>query len=150
MDYCHREPQEPQPKPPEILTRIEQHFLKLEDNLFPDSFVFQATGSRFTCNPPVLDTDEDWICYISKDSKGVERHWMVQEMLENEGFATSEDQENYPDCLSYRKDNINIIVVFDEWLYRNWVKATEVCKYLNLLKKEDRKMVHRIICGEPI
>ena len=75
---------------------------------------------------------------------------MVQEMLENEGFVTSEAQENYPDCLSYRKGYINIIVVFDEWLYKNWVKATKVCAHLNLLKKEDRKAVHRIICGEPL
>jgi hypothetical protein len=139
------------PKPPKILTRIQTHFDQLDDNPFADSFSFHPTGSRFTCSPPILDTDEDWICHIQKDAKGFERAYLVEGMLVDEGFETSEDQgENYPDCISYRKGDINIIVVYDDWVYKNWVKATQVCKYLNLLKKEDRKMVHRIICGEPI
>lgn len=114
-------------------------------NPFSDGLLYHPTGSAYTCNPPVTDTDEDWICYTDTGEP-----WRIQEALEKDGFVTSEDQGDYPDCISYRKGNVNIVVVFEAELYYNWVKATEVCKYLNLMEKQDRKMVHRIICGEQI
>jgi hypothetical protein len=132
---------------PDIFKAIETKFNA--DDPFTDYFAYHQTGSRYTCNPPVLDTDEDWICHLSDNEAGVNEAWQVGEMLIEAGYATSPDQQQYPDCMSYRKGAINIIVVYDCWMYKNWVKATEVCKFLNLLKKEDRKQVHRIICGEP-
>jgi len=137
---------------PEILTKIAAEF-NLEESF--EEFVFgvtrfnyHQTGSSFTCNPPVLDTDFDWICNLAEKEGSRDSSRQVEQLLEDAGYKTSMNQEQYPDCMSYRKDNINIIVVYDEWMYLNWIKATTICKRLNLMKKEDRKMVHRISCGE--
>jgi hypothetical protein len=137
---------------PEILTKIASEF-SLEESF--EEFVFgitrfnyHQTGSSFTCDPPVLDTDFDWICNLTGKKGSPDMTWRMEDILIAAGHETSENQEHYPDYVSYRKDNINIIVVYDEWMYRNWIKATTICKRLNLLEKEDRKMVHRISCGE--
>ena len=95
------------------------------------------TGSSVICNPPVLDTDRDYICCVSslKEAKVI---------LEGVGFKTStQDAEEYDiqedglfEC--YRKDNINFILTGDFHFYLKWCRATELATKLNLLDKEQR------------
>lgn len=94
------------------------------------------TGSTVICNPPVIDTDEDYII-LTKDLK------KLHEFLRFHLFDfTSEDKEEYElygegfNC--YRKGKLNLIVTEDEEFYIKFVRATRLAKKLNLLKKEDR------------
>lgn len=105
------------------------------------------TGSSVICNPPVTDTDIDFIicttCYEE-----------IKIFLEKNGFNIScSDKEEYEvisegfEC--YRKDNINLIVTDNYEWYKKWVLATNVAKKLNLLKKEDRITLFKaILYGE--
>ncbi len=96
-----------------------------------------ATGSRVICNPPVLDTDIDFI--ICERGGGIELH----KFLIKNGFNKScKDDEEYDmesegfEC--YRKDNINLIITSNYNWYLKWVTATKLAKKLNLLEKEQR------------
>lgn len=94
------------------------------------------TGSSVICNPPVLDTDIDFIIYSEERDE-------LEEFLTKEGYSVScTDKEEYQlgaegfEC--YRKGNINLIVTNDNEIYDRWVLATKTAKKLNLLKKKDR------------
>lgn len=93
-------------------------------------------GSSVICNPPVKNTDIDFIMCAKSETK-------LNQFLAVNGFKLSNaDEEEYDleeegfSC--YRKDKINLIVTGNyEWCQK-WVLATKVAKKLNLLKKEDR------------
>lgn len=94
------------------------------------------TGSSYICDPPVFDTDTD---YVLLCSEGYEKS------LRDKGFecSTSEsaaciEYESMGNFLSYRKGNDNYIVTTDVEFYVKFVNATRLAKRLNLLKKEDR------------
>lgn len=94
------------------------------------------TGSSVICDPPVLDTDIDYIVYTNEELK-------LRRFLLFEGFYTScADKNEYQlgdeGFACYRKDNINLIVTNDNDFYVRWVLATKTAKRLNLLKKKDR------------
>lgn len=46
---------------------------------------------------------------------------------------------------SYRKDDINLIVMTDETVYRKYLAAMEVCKALKLQTRRERVIVCRIV-----
>lgn len=126
----------------EFLVKFEKMLLNKGTYIVPLMF-YSRTGSSYTCNPPIDTTDYDWIVHVSPN----ERDSFFQYLEEN-GYCMSDSQEDYTECLSFRKDNINIIVIENIEYYSSWVAATKICKNLNLLNKDDRKMVHRIVCGE--
>lgn len=94
------------------------------------------TGSSVICNPPVLDTDIDFIIYSDELEE-------LGEFITKEGYSAScTDKEEYQleseGFKCYRKDNINLIVTNDNDFYVRWVLATKTAKMLNLLRKQDR------------
>lgn len=94
------------------------------------------TGSSVICNPPVIDTDIDYIIYTNEDIK-------LDTFLKCEGFIEScKDREEYDltdeGFYCYRKENINLITTTSFPFYLKWVTATKLAKKLNLLNKEDR------------
>ena len=101
------------------------------------------TGSSVICNPPVTDTDIDYVIYTNKEdkldtflkSKGYKKSCAEEEEydLENEGFS----------C--YRLNNINLIITTNREWYNKWVLATKVAKNLNLKVKADRVMLFKAI-----
>lgn len=123
---------------PEIIAKLEK---AIETSVIYDTFLYYPTGSAFTCSPPSTTTDEDWIVWCDEPHK-------AQEVLVANGFKTSPEQREYPDCMSYRDGALNVIVIFEIGMFKDWIKATKVCAALNLLCKEERKLVHRVICGE--
>jgi hypothetical protein len=91
------------------------------------------TGSRYICNPPVMDTDNDTVILVNG-------YYDWDEMLYNEGWedcGTDYDSMD-GDFRAYRKGEENYIVTEDEDFFFSYVKATEGAKALNLLNKEDR------------
>ena len=101
------------------------------------------TGSSVICNPPVEDTDIDFIiCTFQYKELNI--------FLNENGFTQScQDNEEYDmesegfSC--YRKDNINLIVTESKDWFNKWVLATKLAKRLNLLKKEDRIVLFKAI-----
>lgn len=101
------------------------------------------TGSSVICNPPITDTDIDYVIYTNKEyeldtflkSKGYTKSCAEKEEydLENEGFS----------C--YRLNNINLIITTNREWYLKWVLATEVARKLNLKVKADRVMLFKAI-----
>lgn len=106
------------------------------------------TGSWFTCDPPVLDTDEDWLV-------------LVKDLI---AFQFEAKQDGWEDCLhedarsqynmeegcgmywiAVRKGKVNLIVTNDEAYYLRSVGATLLCKQLNLQDKDERIKLFRSI-----
>lgn len=128
-------------KTPDVL-----EWMAAEDRKIPcpvDRILFAPTGSAYTCDPPVNTTDEDWILWHETPE-------VLNQVLERFGYTLQGGGVNYSLAASYRKGNVNIIVIHDADVYKNWLKATAICKWLNLTQKSDRKAVHRICCEEGV
>jgi len=108
-----------------------------------NKIVFQQTGSAYICNPPVTDTDIDYICICDGELS------QAIDLLTGAGYSVTDyDDEDYPEdsvFITFRKDKINLIVTADEDFYNKFVAATEVAKHLNLLKKSDRVMLFQAV-----
>jgi hypothetical protein len=107
----------------------------------------EPTGSKYICNPPVEDTDEDWIVLVDNLNT-------TYEHLDREGFVIGgsfwvdgkdggNTNNNY--WWSFKKDNLNLIVTDCETFFNDFVLATYVSKKLNLLSKPDRITVFQAI-----
>lgn len=100
------------------------------------------TGSRYICNPPVMDTDNDTVILVNG-------YYNWEEMLSNEGWEDCGiDYDSIDgDFRAYRKGEENYIVTEDEDFFFSYVKATEGAKALNLLNKEDRIKLFAAVCA---
>lgn len=110
------------------------------------------TGSSYTCDPPVLDTDEDFVLYAAN-------RFELRRQLEALGYEYSnKDVKDYKDKNkdpfaqinifdAYRNpnNNHNLIVVATTDDFLKWKVATLVAKQLNVTKKEDRVTLFRAI-----
>ena len=87
---------------------------------------YLKTGSNEICNPPVMNTDIDYVilCNFNFD-------------LKKYGFIETNSGGEYEvtDFITYRKGKLNVIEVYD---IIPWKWATRAAKAMNLLKKEDR------------
>ena len=91
-------------------------------------------GSRVTCNPPPMDTDEDHLVLVDDALKAVAT-------LTDFGFEF--DREKYSGMgplgfVSLRFGELNYIVTEDKDFFTTFLSATALAKRFNLLKKEDR------------
>lgn len=89
------------------------------------------TGSSYTCDPPVTDTDIDTVVLVNPL---VDYH----DILLKDGWKFNQEYEATGYFTSYRKDNMNLIVTESPAYYLCYVKATMAAKALNLLDKKDR------------
>ena len=99
------------------------------------------TGSRVICNPPVMDTDEDYVFIWSGET---DTH------LRKAGYIVSQEAEgkkyrNSSVIQVYRKGNVNLIAVADKTNYERWYLATRVATKMNLLDKPHRVMLFQLI-----
>lgn len=108
----------------------------LEEIQIPNTFYNKVhkTGSSYTCNPPVENTDVDFIIYTKHPKELL--HWLDQQKfcphnsdypLEITGLFTS-----------LKKENINLIITDQEKFYELFLTATQLAKKLNLLDKQQR------------
>lgn len=108
---------------------------------------YHPTGSRYICNPPVIDTDEDWVVLVKS-----EMYPEFADHLEVNNFWQSNAGYSRTDFISYRSilnnDNRNIIVTFDPEWYQLFVEATEIAKDENLLHKVDRIALFELIMAK--
>lgn len=102
----------------------------------------KAVGSRVTCSPPPLDTDQDWLAYCClENSPDAIQFALVADGWAKGGSFPSDLQRRASRTstfISYRKGENNLIVTSDLSFYRRFLAATSVAKRLNLMHKEDR------------
>lgn len=111
---------------------------------------FSPTGSRFMCDPPVMDTDIDFVVLVVD-------HDAASEVLTANGWAkcvgeNSDEEDSYDELgefSAYRKDNFNLIICDDRAYYMRYCAATLLSTKLNLLDKAERcALFQTIIKGE--
>jgi hypothetical protein len=98
-------------------------------------------GSRVTCNPPPMDTDQDVLILVSIEGFGD----FVQKLYETgfslDGSEVTNQQEYIEKDETFQSFSIgewNAICTCDVTFYKRFVAATEVARRLNLLDKSDR------------
>lgn len=93
-------------------------------------------GSREICDPPPLDTDEDWLVVV----RDPDDHQLVKAILRKDGFDCSltDGYPSSPRFTSWRKGQLNYVVTADHDFAWRWRVATALAKRLNLLDKGDR------------
>lgn len=98
------------------------------------------TGSRVICNPPVMNTDEDYVLLVTHLTQ-------AKEQLERKGYTmtTDESYKKAPklmdfmsDFRTFRKGEENLIVVNHSDAYLKWKLATQLATRFNLQNKQDR------------
>ena len=114
--------------------------------------IIVPVGSRVTCSPPPMDTDEDFLLLVDDLFKSAND-------LKNIGFTTGmtpEQEEDYvalarvsmSSFKSLRFGDVNYIVTQSYFFFERFLTATHICKKLNLLDKSDRIMVFNAVFGE--
>ena len=98
------------------------------------------TGSRFICNPPVKNTDEDYVLLVSNLPDFIDLATLSgwDNNLEEYDGVGSEFE-----C--FRKDEYNLIVTSSKELFDKWCTATMLAKFLNLTDKNDRIELFSVI-----
>jgi len=119
--------------PSELLSEIELITEDCTDILY--------TGSRFICNPPVMDTDLD-IVLLTNDIQ------TVHDTLINMGYTWCGEHYDETDFIALRKGTINAILVQDVDVFESWQYATEIATRLNLKSKDKRIKLFKLVREE--
>jgi hypothetical protein len=113
----------------------------------------RPVGSRVTCVPAPINTDADFLI-LPKDG----RFMSVVGTILNAGFerggSTIPDDGNRTDpsdrFVSFKKDDLNLIVVNSRPFFERFLAATSVAKRLNILAKPDRIVLFQaVLYGNP-
>lgn len=99
------------------------------------------TGSRVICNPPPLDTDEDWLVLVPRD---------ISAEMQDAGFSQDGSPEFYTGndnggFRSWRRGDLNIVTTESEEFYQLFETATMLAKRFNLQDKNDRVALFQAI-----
>lgn len=102
----------------------------------------EPVGSRVTCNPAPTDTDEDFLVLVNGNDYQellLELHEDGFEIGGSEVYSAEEYQlESTEGFQSFKKGITNYIITCNEEFFSKFMKATTICKTLNVLNKEDR------------
>lgn len=104
------------------------------------------TGSNYICDPPVTDTDIDFVCLVNEGDLKVAKAFAIADGWE----LCGKEYETPGDFLAFRKEKLNYICVDSEEKYNKWIEATEKAKEQNLIHKEDRIKLFNSILGTKI
>lgn len=102
-------------------------------------------GSRYTCNPPPTETDEDWLVLINE--KDYNRVLCV---LNEQGFDLDNPNGHYrPENSAFNSwrgpENLNIILTSDVGFHNRFLAATSLAKRYNLLDRSERVLLFQTV-----
>jgi hypothetical protein len=100
-----------------------------------------AVGSRVTCNPPPVGTDQDWLVHVAEDQYDKFAKALMDDGWEVGGSAIPIDvdyRNPHEKFNSFTKGEDNIIATASAEFHRRFLSATATAKALNLLEKQDR------------
>ena len=98
-------------------------------------------GSRITCYPPVLDTDNDIMFLVNgKDMDEINSNLKENGFVLGGSVVITKSVRQHPQQFwSYtNKDKLNLLITCSEEFYDKFRHATILSKELNLMKKSDR------------
>lgn len=105
------------------------------------------TGSRYICDPPVTNTDSDWMVLHE-----VAKTETADKTMEAAGWKlcrNASEGEQYASHVSvWRLGELNAIVTGDKRTFKLRVFCTELAKKLNLKTKRERYDLFVGICDE--
>lgn len=115
-------------------------------SIVPINGLFEPVGSSVTCYPYGQGEDIDWLVWF--ESEQDEADFIMD--LAAAGFKPDGSQHYDPDLfVSYKKGTENFILTYKAEFFDAFIKARNLCQFLNLKNKEDRIAVHQaIIKGE--
>ena len=100
---------------------------------------FEFVGSRVTCNPPIMDTDEDILILTDNLEEIVTKCLLL-------GFA---ETGSYPGSefisLKRSEETLNLIITDKKDFYDLFMFATKLATSLNLMAKKDRIILFQAI-----
>ena len=99
------------------------------------------TGSRATCVPAPMDTDDDWVFVYSTTANDAILNAGGSPSYEAEGKRYNNSSVHQ--C--YKLGDLNLIAVHNEASYECWYHATRIAKKLNLLEKSQRVMLFQLL-----
>ena len=109
-----------------------------------DSF---PTGSNYICNPPVDNTDIDYMVLLPKDNKTLVQLNLYGKQWEHCGENYGEDDKS--NFMAFRKGKYNLILTDNPLYFQLFRDATTLAKKLNLLEKQQRVALFKyVIEGE--
>jgi len=112
---------------------IKKYILKIE-----------PTGSNYVCNPPVTDTDKDYLILPKVEG---EFDNLILSLQDDDWKAPRGYEDSTFISLKKRLGGtiINLIIVKSEIEFDAYVYATKISKELNLREKEDRIKLFEIV-----
>ena len=111
---------------------------------FPVENIF-ACGSRIVCNPPALNTGEDWMLLIKKHHEYIVYLKLKELNFSICSFHFAENENNKFCYFSYKRGLLNILVTYDIHFYLKFFLATKLAKRKNLLDKNDRIKLFQVV-----
>lgn len=107
---------------------------------------WHPTGSRYICDPPVLDTDEDYVVLVDADEFEDVAKTGVWDI--GGSMPCEPDEQIFAEgWLSYKQEGdrgtINLIVTANRQFYFAFVAATQEAKFRNLTDKAQRVALFR-------
>ena len=133
----------------EVIDQVREMLSPLDNAM--NLVAFSPTGSRFMCDPPVMNTDIDFVVLVV-DHDAAAESLLANGWTKCEGENSDEENSSYDELgefSAYRKDNFNLIVCDDRAYYIRYCAATLLCTKLNLLDKAERcALFQTIIKGE--
>lgn len=90
------------------------------------------TGSREICNPPVMNTDVDFVVLHKRSPMDIEDAGWLNTTGTDESYGTSMTFR------TYRSGCVNLIVVNTNVDFTKWHIATVAAKALNMTEKRQR------------
>ena len=103
-------------------------------------------GSKVICNPIPEKSDTDYLFLVSDLSRDTK--YLLESGWRTGGSKDVMSTSSWASLKKYnRKFKIyeNFILTDDPMIFDSFVRATKLCKKLNLLKKEDRVTVHEAL-----
>lgn len=105
-------------------------------------------GSRITCNPPVTNTDEDFLILVREEKwEPLKSHlfsegWVLDgsEVSDAVNHLTKDERFNSFSC-----NGVNLIATRSEEFHKRFLAATSVVKKFNLLEKPDRIILFQAV-----
>lgn len=101
---------------------------------------FEPVGSRITCDPAPMDTDEDFLVLIDEQRFGEFYAYVIGSGYELGGSVPLNEVNVDPDerFSSFTLGTTNLIATSSELFFDRFMQATADAKALNLLVKSDR------------
>ena len=114
--------------------------------------IIVPVGSRVTCSPPPMDTDEDFLLLVENMNDSVVKLFDI-------GFSphmTPEQADEYRNLrsatggkfASLRFGDINYIITESAFFFDRFLTATHICKTMNVMDKQHRILIFHGVFGD--